>query len=97
MDAQKENSWIQTYKEEIIQEPDLDWTIGTNGDLRMKGGLVFSDIPQLKELFDEAHCANYTVYPGTTKMCKDLKMNFWWKNTREDVAEYVTTVLPVSK
>ena len=56
----------------------------------MKGRLIVPDISQLKKLFGEAHRAMYKVHPGTTKMCKDLKRNFWWKNVRGDVAEYVT-------
>jgi len=68
----------------------LNWTIGTNGSLKMKSRLVVPDIPQLKkELFDETYHDKYTVHPGTTKMCKDLKRNFWWKNMWEDVIEYV--------
>ena len=40
-----------------------------------------TDSPQLKkELLKEAHHAKYTVHPGTMKMYKDLKRNFWWKN-----------------
>jgi len=35
VDFQAKDSWIQTRKEEIIQEPNLDWTLGTNGGLRM--------------------------------------------------------------
>lgn len=49
------------------------------------------DVAQLKkDLFDEAHRARYTVHPGATKMYKDLKRNFWWRNMKRDVAEYVS-------
>ena len=76
VDAQTEDSWIQTHKREIIQEPNSDWTIDTYGYLRMKCLLVVLDILQFKKLFGEAYCAKYTVHLGTTKMCKDLKRNF---------------------
>jgi len=69
---------FRPHKREIILESDSDWTIGTDGGLKMKGRLVVPDIPQLKkELFDKTHRAKYTVHSGTTKMCKDLKRNFW--------------------
>ena len=43
----------------------------------MKDRLIVPDIPQLKrELINEAHRARYTIHPGTTEMCKDLKRNF---------------------
>ena len=78
----------RAFKEEIIQEP--DWTIGADAGLRMKGILVVPNIPQLKkELFDEAHRAKYTIHLGTTKMYKDLKRHFCWKNMRKDMVEYV--------
>ena len=76
MDAQIADSWIQTNKGKIIRDPDSNWILGINGGLRMKGRLVVADIPQLKELFDESHHTRYTVHPGTTKMCKDLKGTF---------------------
>ena len=57
----------------------------------MKGILVVPKIPELmKELFNEARHARYTVHPGATKMYKDLRRNFWGKNMRRDVAAYVS-------
>jgi len=76
--AQEGDSWIQTRKGAILQEPHPDWTIGADGGLRMKGRLVVPSVPELRRaLFDEAHRARYTVHPGTTKMYKDLRRNFW--------------------
>jgi len=89
--AQASDSWIQTRKGAILQEPHPDWTIGADGGLRMRGRLVVPRVPELRRaLFDEAHRARYTVHPGTTKMYKDLRRNFWWKHMRTDVAEYVS-------
>jgi len=89
--AQAEDSWIQTRKGEITQEPSDDWSVGADGGLRMKGRLVLPESTELrKELFDEAHRARYTVHPGATKMYKDLRRTFWGKNLRRDVAIYVT-------
>ena len=68
LDAQTEDSWIQPHKGEIIQETDSDWTIGIDGGLRMKGGLVIPDIPQLKELIDEAHLLS-TRYIQAPQRC----------------------------
>ena len=46
-----------------------------------------------KEILDEAHVSVYTVHPGSTKMYKDIKRNFWWENMKRDVAEYVSKCL----
>jgi len=77
LELQVGDSWIQTRKWEIIQDPYSNWTLGADGGLRMKGRLVVLDVPQLKtELFDEAHRTRHTAHSGTTKMYKDLKRNF---------------------
>jgi hypothetical protein len=31
-----------------------------------------------KEIMDEAHLSKFTIHPGSTKMYRDLKENFWW-------------------
>ena len=37
----------------------------------------------------EAHRAKYTVYPGSTKMYKDLRKIYWWPGMKKDVAQYM--------
>ena len=57
----------------------------------MKGRLVVPGVLELKkELLDEAHRSRYTAHPGTTKMYKDFRRNFWWKHMCSDVADYVS-------
>jgi hypothetical protein len=31
-----------------------------------------------KEILDEAHLSKFTIHPGSTKMYRDLRENFWW-------------------
>ena len=58
--------------------------------MRLNDRLAVPKDPQLrKEILDEAHRSRYTVHPGSTKMYKDLKRNFWWRNMRKDIAEYI--------
>jgi hypothetical protein len=37
----------------------------------------------------EAHDLRYSIHPGSTKMYKDLKTRYWWKDMRGDIAHYV--------
>jgi hypothetical protein len=37
----------------------------------------------------EAHDSRYSIHPGSTKMYKDLKTRYWWKDMRRDIAHYV--------
>jgi len=91
VEAQMRDSWIQTRKGEISEGPSPHWTIGADGGLRLNNRLAVPHDPQLRrEILDEAHRSRYTVHPGSTKMYKDLKRNFWWKNMRKDIANYVS-------
>jgi hypothetical protein len=31
-----------------------------------------------KKILDEAHTLRYSIHPGITKMCHDLRQQFWW-------------------
>jgi hypothetical protein len=37
----------------------------------------------------EAHDSRYSIQPGSTKMYKDLKARYWWKDIMRDMAHYV--------
>ena len=91
VDIQIRDPWIQTRKGEISEGPSPHWTIGADEGLRLRGRLVVpADLQLRKDILDEAHRSRYTVHPGCTKMYKDLKRNFWWKNMRRDIAEYIS-------
>jgi hypothetical protein len=67
------------------------FSVSDDGSLRMNGLLVVPEIDDLKkEIFDEAHKSRYSIHPGETKMYRDLKRQFWWKNMKRDVALYVS-------
>ena len=42
-----------------------------------------------KAVLAEAHSSPFSIHPGSTKMYRDLKENFWWNGMKRDVAEYV--------
>jgi hypothetical protein len=44
-----------------------------------------------KEILDEAHLFKFTIHPGSTKMYRDLRENFWWSNMKGEIAEYVSS------
>jgi hypothetical protein len=43
-----------------------------------------------KKILDEAHLSKFTIHPGSTKMYRDLRENFWWSNMKGKIAEYVS-------
>jgi hypothetical protein len=44
-----------------------------------------------KEILDEAHLSKFTIHPGSTKMYRNLRENFWWSNMKGEIAEYVSS------
>ncbi|GJX23425.1 putative nucleotidyltransferase, ribonuclease H [Tanacetum coccineum] len=38
-------------------------------------------------------CSPFSIHPGTTKMYRDLKQNFWWNGMKHDVARFVAKCL----
>ncbi|KAI3698179.1 hypothetical protein L6452_31291 [Arctium lappa] len=40
-------------------------------------------------LLEVAHKSKYSIHPGSTKMCRDLKLHYWWPIMKLDVAHYV--------
>ncbi|KAL8147704.1 hypothetical protein AgCh_005141 [Apium graveolens] len=69
-----------------------------------KGILRFSSriwIPNGAELKDEilrdAHNSRYSIHPGSTKMYRDLRENFWWPSMKKEIAEWVSKVTLASE
>jgi hypothetical protein len=49
------------------------------------------NVPELKEeILRDAHNSRYSIHPGSTKMYKDLKENFWWPSMKRDIVEWVS-------
>ena len=45
-----------------------------------------------KKILDEGHNIPYLVHQWGNKLYKDLKQTFWWRNMKQEVADYVATV-----
>ena len=46
-----------------------------------------------RRLLEAAHTSSYTMHPGSTKMYHDLRMHYWWKGKKKDVADFVVKCL----
>ncbi|KAL8145815.1 hypothetical protein AgCh_003819 [Apium graveolens] len=50
------------------------------------------NVVELKhEIMHEAHNSRFSIHPGSTKMYKDLKESYWWKNMKKEIAEWIRT------
>ncbi|KAI3736236.1 hypothetical protein L6452_15774 [Arctium lappa] len=64
---------IKTCQAEALREENLNNKLGGNREL----------------LLAEAHKYKNSIHPGSTKMYRDLKLNYWWLVMKLDVANYV--------
>ena len=42
---------------------------------------------------EEAHCSAYAMHPGSTKMYRTIKENYWWFGMKRNIAEFVSRCL----
>ena len=42
---------------------------------------------------EEAHCSAYSMHPGSTKMYRTLRENYWWIGMKKDIADFVARCL----
>ncbi|KAL8116429.1 hypothetical protein AgCh_022794 [Apium graveolens] len=71
--------------EEITTQKDNE------GILRFASRIWIPNVAELKEeIMRDAHNSKYSIHPGSTKMYRDLKENFWWPNMKKEIAEWVS-------
>ncbi|WMV41706.1 hypothetical protein MTR67_035091 [Solanum verrucosum] len=54
------------------------------------GHLCVPNVGELRQhILTKAHKSRYSIYPGATKMYRDLQEVFWWNGIKRDIAEFV--------
>ena len=57
----------------------------------MKGKVCVSNVDDLrKAIIDEAHCSAYAMHPGSTKIYRTIKENYWWSGMKRDIETFVS-------
>ena len=73
-------------RSEIIE----NWTISED-ELQFRGRLCVPDHDQVREeVLGECHRSKFYIHPGSNKMYRDMKQQYWWKGMKKDVARYVS-------
>jgi hypothetical protein len=77
-----------------IKEGDLEvacFCEEAEGTLWFKERFVVPKKEALKnKILDEAHTSRYSIHPGSTKMYRNLRQQFWWTRMKHEVARYVS-------
>src|ERR1044072_3103510 len=95
----------QKTDEELIEKRNLvtqgkapEFTVGNDDILRCKGRVcVPKDAEVRKFILDEGNRGRVCLQQGATKMYQDLKIHFWWRGMKKQVAEYVASCLTCQK
>jgi hypothetical protein len=90
VEAQKTDAGITHIKEHMAMDPTTCFHMDNKGILWFKNLLVVPKIPELRQqILDESHTSRYSIDPGSNKMYRDLKSQFWWTKMKIEIARYV--------
>jgi hypothetical protein len=88
--AQKSCAELKALRELMQQGKAEDYQIDEQGTVWLKERIcVPQDKALLEQIMREAHDSRYSIHLGSTKMYKDLKIKYWWRNMKRYIAHYV--------
>ncbi|GKV41219.1 hypothetical protein SLEP1_g48785 [Rubroshorea leprosula] len=98
--AQQKDSFLQKMKEKVrAGEPHMqEFRISDDEILWFGDRLCVPRNHALRrEIMGDAHYTGYTIHPGSTKMYRDLRRTFWWRNMKREIARFVSQCLTCQK
>ncbi|KAL0373932.1 UNVERIFIED_CONTAM: Transposon Ty3-I Gag-Pol polyprotein [Sesamum radiatum] len=77
--TQDSDAELGIIKEKVKRGLAPEFQVGDDGTLYLKGRLCVPSCRDLRrDILMEAHNSKFSNHPGSTKMYRDLKRNFWW-------------------
>ena len=71
-----------------------NFSITQDGMLTMRGKACVPDVnDSRKMIIEEAHYSTYAMHPGSTKMYRTIKKNYWWLCMKRDIAKFMARCL----
>ncbi|KAD6119183.1 hypothetical protein E3N88_10454 [Mikania micrantha] len=93
-EAQKDDGELWAILENMEVGKQSEFHVDEHGVIWCGKRLCVPDDSALREaLLAEAHSSPFSIHPGSTKMYRDLRQNFWWNGMKEAVAKYVSECL----
>ncbi|GJS04093.1 putative nucleotidyltransferase, ribonuclease H [Tanacetum coccineum] len=93
-EAQKDDGELWAIMQNLEDGKQDEFRLDDHGVLWCGDRLCVPDDTEIREaLLSEAHSSPVSIHPGSTKMYRDLKQNFWWSGMKKDVAEFVAKCL----
>ncbi|KAK8680679.1 hypothetical protein V6N13_109619 [Hibiscus sabdariffa] len=82
---------MAAYVQDIAEGKPTEFRFGDEGILCFKDRIVVPDNRELRRtILTEAHSSPFSMHPGSTKMYRDLKDEYYWVGLKKDVAEFVS-------
>ncbi|GKV34706.1 hypothetical protein SLEP1_g43056 [Rubroshorea leprosula] len=98
--AQQKDSFLQKMKEKVrAGEPHMQEFRISDDEILWFGDrlCVPRDHALRREIMGDAHYTSYTIHPRSTKMYRDLRSTFWWRNIKREIARFVSQCLTCQK
>ena len=71
-----------------------NFNITQDGVLTMKDRVCVPDVEDLRKLIiEKTHCSAYIMHPGSTKVYRTIRENYWWSGMKKDIADFVSRCL----
>ena len=71
-----------------------NFMITQDGMIVMRSKICMADVDDLrKAIMEEAYCSTYAMHPGSTKMYRNIKKNYWRLGMKRDIVEFVSKCL----
>ena len=88
--SQSEDEELMKIREKILVGEVKDFRIREDGCLYFRDRLCIPNKAELKSrILKEAHCSQFAMHPGATKMYQNLKSHYWWSGMKREIAEFV--------
>ncbi|KAL5733264.1 hypothetical protein ACOSQ2_032956 [Xanthoceras sorbifolium] len=89
-DRQQQDEKLLAIRGQVQEGKQTDFLIKDDGILYFKDRVCVPNDDELrKTILTEAHSSPYSMHPGSTKMYRDLRTQYWWSGLKRDVIEFV--------
>ena len=87
---QSSDADLQKVRVKVIKGEKPKFNLARDGTLRFGTRLCVPNLEEIKkEILVEPQCTHYLVYPGSTKMYRDVSKTFWWVGMKRDITKFV--------
>ncbi|WRX23577.1 Reverse transcriptase domain - like 10 [Theobroma cacao] len=93
-DIQRSDDELRKEIQKLTDGGVSEFRFGEDNVLMFKDRVCVPEGNQLRQaIMEEAHSSAYALHPGSTKMYRTIRENYWWPGMKRDVAEFVAKCL----